>query len=566
MSNTFDAIRSSIPLAYLIFFPILVIVVNPVSVASAAHELTAYRMQQYELQGSSYGGQHSMINSEARTFESASYDRRCVLMRSDDLSVMNYNKVLQNNPTSIIVLINNNMTEEQAQTIMGIEDDLLNSEPKVPVYFAYEEAEILDIYSKVTKATQASSGSAAQALLDSAFSIGYHLTSSGEQSKPMLDHPIVNIQGALTGVEMPENLPTIAIVAHYDSFGVSPLLSHGANSDASGVVALLEIARVLGKLYADPKTHPRYNVLFLVAGGGKFNYLGSRKWIEDAMESSSYANTHHSTHLLPTAKLVLCLDALANSETSTKPEALHMHVSKPPKAGSVAHTIHANIEKASENMYKQINTDIVHKKISINAELSAWEHEKYSKRRFHAATLSTLSSHDDPLRRSIMDTKERMSYESLDRNIKIVTRSIVNTIFGIDQDSQTDLVTGDFSISKDRISSLVDFLTSQTRAQQQIGSDHIVITTLKKELETHLKPSNVHTSTLVADKRDPEYLFYSGMKIKISASVIRSAVFDLYLTLSIALYMFIIYCLVVKFDVLLGAAKNYGLFPKVKSA
>ena len=55
MSNTFDAIRSSIPLAYLIFFPILVIVVNPVSVASAAHELTAYRMQQYELQGSSYG-------------------------------------------------------------------------------------------------------------------------------------------------------------------------------------------------------------------------------------------------------------------------------------------------------------------------------------------------------------------------------------------------------------------------------------------------------------------------------------------------------------------------------
>ena len=37
---------------------------------------------------------------------------------------------------------------------MGIEDDLLNSEPKVPVYFAYEEAEILDIYSKVSVNTR----------------------------------------------------------------------------------------------------------------------------------------------------------------------------------------------------------------------------------------------------------------------------------------------------------------------------------------------------------------------------------------------------------------------------
>ena len=30
----------------------------------------------------------------------------------------------------------------------------------------------------------------------------------------------------------------------------------------------------------------RYNMLFLLAGGGKFNYQGTKKWIEDNVESS----------------------------------------------------------------------------------------------------------------------------------------------------------------------------------------------------------------------------------------------------------------------------------------
>ena len=30
----------------------------------------------------------------------------------------------------------------------------------------------------------------------------------------------------------------------------------------------------------------RFNMLFLLAGGGKFNYQGTKKWIEDNVESS----------------------------------------------------------------------------------------------------------------------------------------------------------------------------------------------------------------------------------------------------------------------------------------
>ena len=42
--------------------------------------------------------------------------------------------------------------------------------------------------------------------------------------------------------------PAIAIVAHFDSYGISPHLAKSANSNGSGVAALLELARILSKL------------------------------------------------------------------------------------------------------------------------------------------------------------------------------------------------------------------------------------------------------------------------------------------------------------------------------
>jgi len=342
-------------------------------------------------------------------------------------------------------------------------------------------------------------------------------------------------------------------------------MSYGANSGASGVIALLEIARVLGKLYNDPKTHPRYNVLFLLASGGKFNYIGSRKWLEEALDNTAYSNLHYSSSLLPLSKLTLCLDTLASKSTD-KQGRLHMHVSKPPKEGSVAHKIYSNIKKVSSSMFEQVNTSIIHKKISIINEFSAWEHEKFSKRRLHAVTLSALATHDDPIRKSILDKKDRLSVESLNRNIQILIRSIIRTIFDIDESSTSNLGEGDYSVQKDRIVSWVDFLSSHPRPQQYLSENHIVVTSLKKELSQHLTPSNVYISTITADKRDPEFTFYSEMKVKVNTSVIRSALFDLYLLFSIIIYISLLYLIIMKFDFFLTTAKHYGALQKVKVA
>jgi len=46
---------------------------------------------------------------------------------------------------------------------------------------------------------------------------------SGAQAKSLPDFQITNIQGHLSGYGIEEQLPTIAIVTHYDAFGVAPV-------------------------------------------------------------------------------------------------------------------------------------------------------------------------------------------------------------------------------------------------------------------------------------------------------------------------------------------------------
>ena len=61
-------------------------------------------------------------------------------------------------------------------------------------------------------------------------------------------------------------------------------LSFGADSNGSGVVMLLELARLFSHLYTNSKSHARYNIIFLLSGAGKLNYQGSKKWLEDQLD------------------------------------------------------------------------------------------------------------------------------------------------------------------------------------------------------------------------------------------------------------------------------------------
>lgn len=74
-------------------------------------------------------------------------------------------------------------------------------------------------------------------------------------------------------------LPTIAVVASYDTFGAAPALAVGSDSNGSGVAMLSELARLFSRLYANPNTRGSYNLLFGLTSGGPYNYnVASEFW------------------------------------------------------------------------------------------------------------------------------------------------------------------------------------------------------------------------------------------------------------------------------------------------
>ena len=141
-------------------------------------------------------------------------------------------------------------------------------------------------------------------------------------------------------------------------------LSFGADSNGSGVALLLELIRLFSKLYSNPKTQPKVNLLFVMSGAGKFNYLGTKKWIENQLDNDN--------SLLSECLFTICMDSLADSDANS---GLFMHVSKPPKEGSPAARLLADLKQiASKSMPQSFNFSMIHKKINLAEESLAWEH------------------------------------------------------------------------------------------------------------------------------------------------------------------------------------------------
>lgn len=173
------------------------------------------------------------------------------------------------------------------QHIMSLEHSMMYEETLIPVYFASWNAELHSILSSLASGSSTSpekSTVVAEALTHSLSATGYQIVVSSSQPRPKPDIKVATIYGKLSGTGSDEKLPTIAIVAHYDSAGVTPELAFGADSNASGVSMLLEIARLFSILYSAPKARPRHNLVFILTGAGKLNYQGSKKWLEDQLD------------------------------------------------------------------------------------------------------------------------------------------------------------------------------------------------------------------------------------------------------------------------------------------
>ncbi|KAF3689597.1 Nicalin-1 Nicastrin-like protein 1 Precursor [Channa argus] len=511
--------------------------------AVSSYEFTAYRMQQYNLAQRKHGCRGAIVVAEARSADEPVLTRRCVIMKVQDFTTEKYLEAQRQNAAAIFILLPKNISSvphETIQSFMVSESETLLKETPLPVYVAPEDEQLLYMYDEVKQAAATRTLSIFIRVLRSmitatAFQI---LVSNNAPIKPISDNTIVTLEGVLPGAL--EDVPTIVVTAHYDSYGLAPWLSYGADSNGSGVTILLELARLFQKLYSSPRTRPPYHLMFSLTGGGKYNFLGTKRWIEENLDHAESSLLHDNV------AFVLCLDTLADGDE------LYMHVSRPPKPETPMHSFIQHLEEVVASRFPWVKMSLVHKKINLVESTVTWEHERYSLRRIPGFTLSHLEDPKSELRGSILDTMSQVDFRKLKRNGIIIAEALALYMYNLsDKGSPKDVQVfrGQMDFQDSRMSSLMHFLTSVPRATQLLDKEpgHILlVNSLEHEFKRYLQ--QVHRHTFRQDKRDPDVTFFDQMNQPIVMYRVKPAAFDLFLGGCIAAYLGIVYYAVQNFS------------------
>ncbi|XP_040014994.1 nicalin-1 [Xiphias gladius] len=520
--------------------------------AVSSYEFNAYRMQQYNLAQQKHGCRGAIVVAEARSADEPVLTRRCVIMKVLDFTTEKYLEAQKQNAAAILILLPKNISSiphDTVQSFMVSESETLLKETLMPVYVVPEDEQLLCMYEEIKQAAATRNLSILIRVLRSmvtatAFQI---LVSNNVPIKAITDNSVVTLEGVLPGTG--EDVPTIVITAHYDSYGLAPWLSYGADSNGSGVTILLELARLFQKLYSRPSTRPPYHLMFSLTGGGKYNFLGTKRWIEENLDHAESSLLHDNV------AFVLCLDTLANADE------LYMHVSRPPKAGSPIHSFIQHLEQVVSSRFPWVKVGLVHKKINLVESTVAWEHERYSLRRIPGFTLSHLEDPKSELRGSILDTMSQVDFRKLKRNGVIVAEALAQYMYNLsDKGSPKDVQVfkGQMDFQDSRMSSLMSFLTSVPRATQLLDKEpsHILlVNSLEHEFKRYLQ--QVHRHNFRQDKRDPDITFFDQMNQPIVMYRVKPAAFDLFLGGCIAAYLGFVYY----------AIQNFGcIYTKLKAA
>nr|CAG4634664.1 EOG090X02MW [Alona affinis] len=535
--SAFELFRS-LPYYIAVLLPLVIILSPPTT--NAAIDFPVYRLQHFDLQGIKYGSRSSVLNFESRSIETRNPARKCIIMKVQEFSTGRFRELINEGIGALLIVLPSDLdslSDELKENILEAENFLLSQEILIPVYFTYQSSQLDEIYASIKESTMKDSAtSAAQALLGAVFANGYQLAVNGNQAKLLPDQQITNIQGKLPGFSM-EELPVVAVVAHYDAFGAAPDLAFGSDSNASGVAALLEIVRLLSRLASQPNQTglPRFNLAFFLTGGGKLNFLGSKKVLEDQLDSVDGG-------LFQDTIFALCLDSLGNGDE------LNVHVSKPPKEGSNIGTFVKNLQDFSGVEYPDLEVNVMHKKINLADDFLAWEHERYSIRRLNAMTVSHYkNAKSDVKRGTILDTKSSVSTKVLARNVQLIAEALASQLYN----TSGPFFVGDMAVSEEMLNVWLTRLGSLPRFSSSLGSkgsSNIVVNMLQQTMQRYL--TDVKVTHLTADKRDPEFGFYDQSKGVLTAYNVKPAIFDLFLTGTIVAYLAIIYYGVQIFEVL----------------
>ncbi|KAG4129675.1 hypothetical protein ERO13_D09G096800v2 [Gossypium hirsutum] len=516
---------------------LLFILVACVELCDAAAAVDVYRLIQYDMSGSPFGSRFAALNHHAASLHfppGVDLSRTVLIIPLRELNITFVREYInQKNPLGgLLVLLpevlsfktggNKQVHEKEKMKILlaELERLLVHSNIPYPVYFAFENDEIDTVLADIKKNDLM--GQPATATTG-----GYKFVIPTAEPKKVASPTMTNIQGWLSGLKTDgdaNQLPTIAIVASYDTFGAAPALSVGSDSNGSGIVALLEIARLFSLLYSNPKTRGRYNLLFGLTSGGPYNYNGTQKWLRSfdqrLRESIDYA---------------ICLNSIGSWDNE-----LWIHVSKPPENAYIKQ-IFEGLSNVAEEL--DLKVGLKHKKINISNPRVAWEHEQFSRLRVTAATLSELSVTPELLESTggLFDTRQYVNETAIVRGVKLVAESLARHIYG-HQGKNIQIFADESSLAVNPayIRSWLDVLSQTPRVAPFLSKDDPFVMALKKELAGHVDEVNVQHETL-----EGIFTFYDSTSARLNIYQVASVTFDLLLLLVLGSYLIVLFSFLV---------------------
>ncbi|GAB2274580.1 hypothetical protein Dimus_009348 [Dionaea muscipula] len=529
-SQLLDSVCSVIALLFVLF--------ACVELCGAATVVDVYRLIQYDLAGVPFGSRLASLNHHAgSSLHGPNSDlSRTVLIfpiRELDFSLVK-DYIVQKQPLGgLLFLLPRIFSPESKRDderdpekdamrnkLMQLEQLLVHASIPYPVYFAFEDEDVDAILAEVKRSDV--TGQPATATTG-----GYKLVVSTAEPKKVASPTISNIQGWLLGLKADGDstqLPTIAIVASYDTFGAAPALSVGSDSNGSGVVALLEIARLFSLLYSIPKTRGKYNLLFGLTSGGPYNYNGTQKWLRSldqrVRESIDYA---------------ICLNSIGSWDNE-----LWIHVSKPPENAYVKQIFEGFSDVAGELGFK---VDLKHKKINISNPRVAWEHEQFSRLRITAVTISELSAAPAFLENfgGVYDQWQFVQETAITKSVKLIAENLGRHIYGHQgKNVQIFAENSSIAVNPSYIQSWLDLLARTPRVAPFLPKGDPFINALKRELEEHMVEVNVQHEML-----DGIFTFYDSTKAMLTIYQVASVTFDLLLLLVLGSYLIVLFSFLV---------------------
>jgi len=393
----------------------------------------------------------------------------------------------------------------------------------VPVYFVFENDGIAAMSADLKEMGPQ---------VQSAFSQEdrYQLTVKGSEPQPISSLEVSNIMGWLGG-EAPEGaeeeqpLRTIAVVSYYDTLGASPDLSSGFNTNGSGMVSVLALARMFSKLYEVKSAS--FNVIFLLSGAGMLNYSGTKDWLSKADPA-----------IIDSLDFVLCLDSLAGNGGAVN-DKLYLHSSKPIKDGFAKEVFDAFTSAAAS---LGISVESVHKKINISTPDLQWQHEQFSMKRLFGATITTNNSPNDRslMMGSIFDQPDSAGkkMDTLEQNLKVIATALGGLLYG-EENPVPKGITEEGLFPSQAVREWSSTLAATPRPTTTIGENTEFLDSLQEVLGNYTTDVGRQSFSTT-----PPHVFYGSTKQTMTLFRVKPVVFDLLLSLILFVYLSVLYIIV----------------------